>query len=85
MAVLSEPAGKTRKTGQLYVALCAGGSKIDRKVAAALAEADLGVDVREVAGPGELADAEIDSNAIVVLGCDPDLPDQLAALRRARR
>ena len=85
MAVLSEPARRTRKARELYVALSSGVSKIDRRVATALAETDLGVSVREVPAPGGLAEAEIDRSAIVVLGCDPDLPDQMAALRRARR
>jgi DNA-binding NarL/FixJ family response regulator len=85
MAVLSEPVGGTRGSGELCVALCGDGSAADVRIGIALAGGEVDVNLSEVPGPGGLADAEIDPNALVVLSCDPDLPDQMAALRRARR
>jgi DNA-binding NarL/FixJ family response regulator len=85
MAVLSEPAGSTPGSGELCVALCGDGSAADGRIGTALADGEVDVNLREVPGPGGLAEAEIDPRAIVVLSCDPDLPNRMAALRRARR
>jgi DNA-binding NarL/FixJ family response regulator len=86
MAVLSEPVDGTHESGgELCVAVSAGGPEAQDRIATALAGGDLSATLLPIADPGELAELEIDPNAIVVLGCDPDLPENMTALRRARR
>jgi DNA-binding NarL/FixJ family response regulator len=86
MAVLSEPVdGTRRKPGSnLRVVVSVGDAEVRDRIAVTLAGRESAILARMV-GPGELAAAEIDSAAIVLLGCDLDLPDQMAALRRTRR
>ncbi len=86
MAVLSEPVDGTHESGgELCVAVSAEAPEPYSRIAAALAGGDLDATLLRITDPGEFAELEIDSGAIVVLGCDPDLPDKMAALRRARR
>jgi DNA-binding NarL/FixJ family response regulator len=86
MAVLSEPVDGMRESGGgLCVAVSVDGRKAHDRIAAALAGGNLDARLLRVTDPGELAELEIDSETIIVLGCDPDLPAQMAALRRARR
>lgn len=85
MAVLSEPVDRTRRkpAGRLCVVVSVGDAEVRDRIAA-LAGDEGGIQAR-IAGPGEIAAEELDPAAIVVLGCDLDLPAQMAALRRARR
>jgi DNA-binding NarL/FixJ family response regulator len=85
MAVLSQPATGIRKpSDELCIAVCAD-DPVETRVAAALEASYLEAKLLHFTTPGGLALAEIDAGAIVVLGCDPDIPDQMAALRRASR
>jgi DNA-binding NarL/FixJ family response regulator len=86
MAVLSEPVDGTHESGgELCVVVSVDGPKAHGRIAAALLDGDLSATLLPIADPAELVELEIDPSAIVVLGCDPDLPDNMAALRRARR
>ncbi len=85
MAVLSQPANGTRKSSdELRIAVCAD-DPVEARLAAALEASSLEANLLHFKTPGGLALAEIEAGAIVVLGCDPDIPDQMAALRRASR
>lgn len=86
MTVLSEPVKGSRDTGGgLCVAVSADDATIQSRIAAVLAQSGEVETQLTVAPPYEQIDLEIDPEAIVVLACDPDLPAEMAGLRRARR
>ena len=82
MAVLSEPIDDTHESGgELFVAVSVDSPKVHSRIAAALAGGNLNATLLRVTDPGELAELAIDSDTIVVLVCDVDLPAEMAALR----
>jgi DNA-binding NarL/FixJ family response regulator len=63
----------------------AGTKEAYGRIVAALADRDPELKVLRIANPSELLEGDIDSTAIVVLICDPDLPGEMAMLRRTHR
>ncbi len=84
MAVLSEPADGTHASGGELCVSVSATIKTHRRIATALGDRDLGVTVLRIADPSALDELD-DPTAITVLACDPDRPDEMAMLRRARR
>jgi DNA-binding NarL/FixJ family response regulator len=86
MAVLSEPISEPQATPVQICALLSAGAKETRgRIAAILNEREPETVLLEVDEPEQLAELELDANAILLLACDVDRPREMAILRRLRR
>jgi DNA-binding NarL/FixJ family response regulator len=86
VAVLSEPIESTRtSSGQLCVVVGPNAPTTQSRIAAALENGYSEVSLLVAHTPGEVAELELDAEAIVILVCDVDLPREMATLRRMHR
>src|SRR3954451_12283221 len=86
MAVLSQPTVRARaSSGHSCVVVSLGAAETQARIKATLEEHNTEVELLLADGPEETIELELDAEAIVVLVCDVDRPQQMATLRGRRR
>src|SRR5215218_7290538 len=86
MAVLSQPTVRARaSTGRSCVVVSLGAAETQARIKATLEEHNTEIELLLADGPEETIELELDAEAIVVLICEVDRPQQMATLRGLRR